>query len=83
MTWFSVMIPQWMKPGLILHGYRTPSAKNLRGKLKDAKRVIKTISNSRKNQRDNSDSRDESLPIYFNAFMDYFEYVTNYTFIRA
>ena len=43
--------------------------------------MAKTIRDDRTHQRDSVVNRDESLPLYFNTFMDYFEYVRELVYV--
>ena len=82
-NWFTRMIPQWVLPGGILHGYRSPHPKTLRKKFRDAERLNKNMMDRRQHQPDSTGVRDESRPLCFTAFMDYFEFVEQRNAIRA
>jgi hypothetical protein len=69
--WFTAMIPQWILPGGILHGFSKPHRKTLSTKFKNAEKMARELMGTRLHQPDSTGARDESLPLWMPAFRDY------------
>ena len=73
-TWFNEKLAGWMEPGGIMHGYSKPHRKNLSGKFRAAENIARQYRNRRIHQTDSSGDRDESRPLWMNAFQDYLQF---------
>ena len=72
--WFNDNLPRWMKPSGIMHGYSKSYRKNLSGKFRAAENMAKEYRNRHVHQNDSTGDKDESLPLWMNAFQDYLQF---------
>ena len=68
------MLPRLMEAGGIMHGYSKPHRKNLSSKFRAAKKLAKEFRKRRLHHNDSTGGRDESLPLWMNAFQNYLQF---------
>ena len=81
--WFDEMIPNWILPGGIMHGFSKPHRKTLSQKFRAAEKKAKDHMERRSHQTDTSGERDESLPLWMNAFQDYLKFAAENPYQRV